>query len=360
LNLDWLNRGTRLQDHLQNDHQNNFTLIRLIAALIVVKQHSFSAIAQNSKDSLMSVLHMSALGLPSFFFISGLLVSQSLELSSSWKNFLWKRFLRLYPAACLSILFCAFILGPIVTTWSIKDYFSSHVFYQFLSTCFLIQVKYQLPGVFDNSLIGHSSINSSLWTVCLELKLYLGLLFFWLLKIPGEKYFLFLLILLFFIAGQVFPNETDAAIYKLTNRHINIFGEFTCTLVFLTGVLANMYKQKITIKNSWLLFISIYFILSIYFSNLLLHLFLFIFIPAVNLFVATKGISMLKKITPKPDLSYGIYVFAFPLQQIVGNYLRPTNTWTFFLLTILVVLPFAFFSWYMVEKKALSLKRLVH
>jgi hypothetical protein len=37
--------------------------------------------------------------------------------------------LRLYPAACLSIFFCAFILGPIVSTWGNKDYFSSHLFY---------------------------------------------------------------------------------------------------------------------------------------------------------------------------------------------------------------------------------------
>jgi peptidoglycan/LPS O-acetylase OafA/YrhL len=358
LNFDWLNRSTRLQDHLQNYHQNNFTLIRLIAALIVVKQHSFSSTSANYPDSFMSVSHLSLLGLPSFFFISGLLVSQSLEQSRSWKNFLWKRFLRLYPAACLSILCCAFILGPLVTTWDLRDYFSSSLFYQFLSTCFLIQVKYQLPGVFHNSLMGHSSVNSSLWTVCLELKLYLGLLFFWLLKIPGKRYFLFSLIILLLIATQIFPNETDALVYKIIGRHINIFGEFTCSLVFLIGVLANIYKQKIIIKNYWFLVIIILFIAIIGSRNVWIPA--LVFIPAVNLFFATKGLRLLKKITPRADLSYGIYVFAFPVQQIVANYLHPANTWTFFMLTILIVLPFAFFSWYMVEKKALSLKRLVN
>ena len=357
MKLDWLNKGTRLQDHLQNDHKNNFTLIRLIAALIVVKQHSFSSTAANSPTDFMSLFHISALGLPSFFFISGMCVSQSLERSSSWKSFLWKRFLRLYPAACLSIFFCAFILGPIVTTWKMKDYFSSHLLYQFLSTCFLIQVKYQLPGVFDNSLMGHSSVNSSLWTICLELKLYLGLLIFWLLKIPGKKYFLFLMIVTFLIAGQVYPDKTDFFIYKLIGRHVNIFGQFTCILVFLTGILVNIYKQKIVIKNYWLIIILILFIAIVKFSSL--RLLVFILIPAVNLFVATKGLHFLKKITPKSDLSYGIYVFAFPFQQVVANYLHPQNTWLFFFLTLLIVLPFAFFSWFMVEKKALSLKKIV-
>lgn len=357
MNHSWLHKGTRLQDHLQNDHQNNFTLIRLIAALVVVKQHSFSSTALYSPTDFMSVLHISAFGLPSFFFISGLLVSQSLELSSSRKNFIWKRFLRVYPAAWLSILFCAFILGPLVTTCSIKDYFSSHLFYQFLSTCFLIRVKYQLPGVFYNSLMGHSAVNSSLWTISLELKLYLGLLLFWLLKLPGKKYLVFLAIIAILVADQVFPNKTGLLIYKLIGMHINIFGVFSCTAFFLTGVLANFYKQKIFIKNYWLLLILIFFLLAINLPSL--RSLSFILIPMINLFGATKGINLLKRITPHADLSYGIYVFAFPIQQIVANYFRPGNTWAFFLLTILIVLPFAFFSWHFVEKKALSLKKIV-
>jgi len=322
-----------------------------------VKQHSFSSTAPNSGNALMSILHISTLGLPSFFFISGLLVSQSLEKSSSWKNFLWKRFLRIYPAACFSILFCAFILGPLVTTWNLKIYFSNHLFYQFLSSCSLIQIKYEIPGVFENSLIGHSSINSSLWTVSLELKLYLGLLFFWLLKIPGRRYLLFLLIILFLVAGQIYPYQTDAFIYKLIGRHINIFGEFVCIPIFLLGIVANIYKHKIIIRNYWLLIILALFILIVNFQHL--GLLVFAFIVLTNLFVSTKGVSFLKKITPKADLSYGIYVFAFPFQQIVANYFYPTNSWTFFLLSMMIVLPFAFFSWYLVEKKALRLKRLV-
>jgi len=359
LNLEWLNKGASLQDHLQNDHQNNFTLIRLIAALIVMKEHSFSSTAINSGNAFMSFFHIRALGLPSFFFISGLLVSQSLESSKSWKNFVWKRFLRLYPAACFSILFCAFILGPCLTTWSMKDYFSSSIFYQFLSSCSLIEVKYELPGVFSNSLMGHPSINASLWTVCLELKLYLALLFFWFLKIPGKKYFLLFLIFVFLLAGQIIPDKTNDIVYRTIGRHINIFGVFTCSLLFLIGILANFYKQKINIRNYWLILILFYLIISAYFNSLLLHLLMFAFIPAVNLFFATRGISILKKITPKADLSYGIYVFAFPFQQIVANYIRPENTWTFFFLTLSMVLPLASFSWFMIEQKALRLRRLV-
>jgi len=356
LKIDWLNNGTRLDDHLQDDRQNNFALIRLIAALIVVKQHSFSSTAANLDDSIMSTLKLSALGLPSFFFISGLLVSESLKKSSSWKNFLWKRFLRLYPAAWLSILFCALILGPLVTTWHLKDYFSSGLLYQFLSTSFLVQVKYNLPGVFENSLMGNSSVNASLWTVCLELKLYIGLLLFWLIKIRGKRYILISLIILLFTLGQIFPYETGKLIYNATGKHLNNI-EITCTLIFLTGVLANIYQKKISIKNYWMLIIPFLLLIIINFQNM--RLLVFLFVPLVNLFVATKGISNLKKITPAADLSYGIYVFAYPIQQVVANYLQPQGTWMFFLESLIIIIPFALFSWYMVEKKALNFKKLV-
>jgi peptidoglycan/LPS O-acetylase OafA/YrhL len=353
----WLHKGAVLQNHLQNDSQNNFTLIRLLAALIVVKQHSFSSTAESLDSSIMSLFKLSALGLPSFFFISGLLVAESLRNSSSWKNFLWKRFLRLYPAAWLSILFCAFLLGPIVTTWPWKDYFSSNTFFQFLSTAFLIQVKYYLPGVFDHSSMGNSSVNASLWTICLELKLYIGLLLCWLLKIPGKRYLLFAVMAALLISGQLFPGQTDGLIYELIGRHINFKSEFTCTVVFLTGVAANIYKQKIIVKNYWVLIILFLFLLVVKFHSL--RLLVFVLVPAVNLIVATKGMRLLKRITPKADFSYGLYVFAYPIQQVVANYLNPQGTWMFFLLTILMVFPLAFFSWHMVEKKALGLKKFV-
>ncbi len=88
-------------------------------------------------------------------------------------------------------------------------------------------------------------------------------------------------------------------------------------------------------------------------------LLVFIFVPVATLFAATKGVSFIKKITPKADLSYGIYVFAYPLQQVVANYLHPQGTWAFFLSAMIIIFPFAIFSWYVVEKKALGLKKVV-
>src|SRR5690348_2467458 len=109
-------RGRPLADLIASGRQNNFQLLRLIAAVMVVEAHSHYLLYDDSKEAYYNQpFHISYLGLPSFFFLSGLLVTQSLYHSASWKRFLWKRILRIYPAACLSVLAAALIMGPIIT-----------------------------------------------------------------------------------------------------------------------------------------------------------------------------------------------------------------------------------------------------
>jgi peptidoglycan/LPS O-acetylase OafA/YrhL len=82
-------------------------------------------------------------------------------------------------------------------------------------------------------------------------------------------------------------------------------------------------------------------------------------IPAMTLYTAVKFTRWVNKLTRGPDLSYGIYVFAFPVQQIVVNYLHPPNPAAIFFLTVLLALPPALISWYVVETTALKFKKLV-
>ncbi|MBS1914781.1 MAG: acyltransferase [Bacteroidetes bacterium] len=355
MKFDWLNKSIPLEQHLENDATNNFTLIRLIAAMMVVKLHSYSLTTHVKGQYDDYSFHLHQLGLPVFFFISGLLVSQSFEKSSSWKNFVWKRFLRIYPAAWLSIFACAFILGPIVTTWNITDYFSNSVFFQFLTSAFLVEIKYVLPGVFEHSLMGNPSVNSSLWTITLELKLYLLILIWGVLKTRYKNFILAVVMIVTLILGQFFRDEAEIVLSKFFHKPILLFGYLNFGVLFLAGIFCNIYKKKIIIKPWWMPAITI-LLLLIYLKNMLVIT--FFLVPLMTLYIATIKVSFFKKITPKADLSYGIYVFAFPVQQLVANYIKPQDSWTFFFLSILFVLPLAVFSWYVVEKKALQLKNI--
>ncbi len=204
--------------------------------------------------------------------------------------------------------------------------------------------------------MGTSSINSSLWTISLELKLYLALLFFWLIRIPGKKYILIALLIISIVAGQFFAIEIDEYITRLIGKQITTFGYLTYGSMFLAGVCCYVFRNKITIKPYWIFLIALLFT-SINIKNSLITGILLI--AVLNLFVAVSRVNFLKKITPNADLSYGIYVFAFPVQQVVANYLHPDNTWSFFFLVLVCILPLAIFSWYLIERKALHLKKLV-
>ena len=55
------------------------------------------------------------------------------------------------------------------------------------------------------------------------------------------------------------------------------------------------------------------------------------------------------------DFSYGVYVYAFPCQQMLAALLgKDLQPWSFFGLSLLLVLPLGVASWYLVERPALA------
>ena len=59
------------------------------------------------------------------------------------------------------------------------------------------------------------------------------------------------------------------------------------------------------------------------------------------------------------DMSYGVYIYSFPLQQILIAILPNITPVQLMCLTMVSVLPIAYVSWRYIEKPALSLKRYV-
>src|SRR5215467_7385258 len=107
--------------------QNNFDVLRLLAAISVIFSHSF-LIAEGTQDNEPLILlagNQSILGLAGvfvFFAISGFLVTQSFEQTAHSAHYLAKRALRIFPGLFVATLASAFLLGPLVTTLPVWDY----------------------------------------------------------------------------------------------------------------------------------------------------------------------------------------------------------------------------------------------
>ena len=120
---------------LSKGRDNNFNLIRFIAACMVVYEHCFSLIyASHDKEPLQTLLGFSIgeIAVDVFFFTSGFLIAGSFFRRKSTIAFFWARILRIYPALCVSLVVVTITIGLTSTTVSIIDFFTNSQTYNFV------------------------------------------------------------------------------------------------------------------------------------------------------------------------------------------------------------------------------------
>jgi peptidoglycan/LPS O-acetylase OafA/YrhL len=163
-------------------HRNNFGLLRLFFALLVIVSHSFDMVdGDNRHTSLFGTLSFGALAVDGFFVISGYLVTQSLANSRSFADYLTKRIRRIYPGFFAAYLVCLAIVAPLaggdfsaigLTRW-LK-----------LPLHMLFPDQPGVPGAFDG--LKFPLLNGAIWTIPYEFRCYLMLAVVWLL-FKGSK-----------------------------------------------------------------------------------------------------------------------------------------------------------------------------
>lgn len=158
------------------DDSNNFLLLRLLAASLVIYGHSFALAADCGwcRDVVTSVFHYrysGDLGLHIFFVISGFLVTASFDSRQNVTEFLKARALRIFPGLVVCIALLVF-LGAFLTVLDSASYWSAGETRKFFWTnSSLLGYRDKLPGVFETNKFG-LAVNGSLWTLWIEARLY--------------------------------------------------------------------------------------------------------------------------------------------------------------------------------------------
>ncbi|MBP6749453.1 MAG: acyltransferase, partial [Xanthomonadaceae bacterium] len=144
--------------------RNNFNLIRLFAAWLVIYSHAWAITGIDGSDLVgrMTITKSAgAFAVDVFFVISGFLVAASLE-RRTWRAFLVARALRIYPALVVCVLATVFVLGPVMTTAA--DYWRDATTWRYLwANATLWRAEFWLPGVFET--LPRTAVNGSLWTL---------------------------------------------------------------------------------------------------------------------------------------------------------------------------------------------------
>src|SRR5439155_9815643 len=164
-----------ISGELSTARNNNFNLLRMIAATAVLVSHAFPlALGSGAVEPLQQLLGISlgTLAVCSFFVISGYFISQSFHRTHDILEFSAARILRIYPGLLVALILTAFIVGPIFTNSSLGAYFARpETFLYIPRNLSLARLQDELPAVFnENPYPG--AINGSLWTLVYEVGCY--------------------------------------------------------------------------------------------------------------------------------------------------------------------------------------------
>ena len=173
---------------LMSRGNNNLDLIRVVLALMVIVGHvpAFKIVSDNYVDyvtQFFDFTYSGAAAVKAFFFISGLLVTNSLLKKGDWREYLVSRVFRIWPGL-LFVSLCCFVFGFLITTQP-ETYFSSA--WKYVVKNLYMDIQYTLPSVsFISETTSHggkysTTVNGSLWTIPWEVKMYIILLAVYLL-----------------------------------------------------------------------------------------------------------------------------------------------------------------------------------
>lgn len=156
------------------NHTSNFDFLRLFFASLVIVSHSFPLSGENELFVSITNGHESLGGLAvnCFFILSGYFIFLSLKRSKTLKNYLWKRFLRLYPALLVLMVFTLIIISCVYTGSNILT--ENSFFTYGPNGLSLYKVQYPVRGVFEQNPYPRA-INGSLWSLSYEFTLYIAL-----------------------------------------------------------------------------------------------------------------------------------------------------------------------------------------
>lgn len=328
--------------------ENNFDFLRLFFALYVVLHHS-DVLSGISELRMIKYFVDASFALNSFFIVSGFLVSMSYERSASVSTYFRKRFRRIYPAYFAAIILCA-ILGVFVSSLSWDEYYLSKdtLLYILVNLVFMNFLHPGLPGVFENNHI--NAVNGSLWTIRTEIVCYMLVPF---LAKLSRRTCRFIILIGAYVLGyflyyflSLYGELHDLVTYKMLAYMPWHF------LFFLSGAAMYYYYEYFSRKPNTYFLISLLlypFIVS-YGLTILKPILLASIIIWIACFFQYGG-----NFGKYGDLSYGSYIFHFPILQVMISYrILIDRPFVFLLVSLTFILAFAFLSWHLIEKPFLQ------
>ena len=355
-----------------NSRNNSVNAIRLAFAGSIIVLHAITL--GGYYEEMPKLIFHETVGtymLAGFFVISGYMITASRLASRNFGDYLWRRLLRIYPAWIASFTLVAVFLAPlsrIIQGKSLSGYdWSSAAGYIYKNLLFVLK-QFDIHGTIPKDSIPVDRVwNYSAWTLFFEFGLWMciGIL----VLIAPKKLLnagiisglvVFTLIKVYDKLGPDNSSYTTVNHGRATGKVDGLMTLFEplarLGIFFFAGAVLYIYRDKI--KLSRLVFwicVVLSFVLAVvgYF-----HVFAALPWAYVIMYLGTS--TRFSRVNFPNDYSYGTYIYAFPITQVLAciNENHHMPIWVFCTLAVLCTAPVAYASWHLVEKPAMSLKRL--
>lgn len=346
------------------DRRENYgNAVRLLLAWLVLFSHCFELIDRGREREplvrLFRTVTAGDLAVDGFFLLSGFLVLQSWARDPHPLRYLARRALRIYPGFAAATLLSGFVLGPLFGGGP-SVYFSRFDPVRFLQATILLREP-GVPPVFVG--LPYEDPNGSLWTIQYEFQCYL------LVAVAGaaglaERRTFWATVGLGALAFHVVrPDALEGIRFPASRLFLGDSpGSFLRFLAFFcTGAFGFLVRDRLRRDPRWAAVAAVVLVGGLFEEALAKSvlpfaggylLFWTVFAP-----VPSRGwLSAVQRFTSRTDLSYGTYLYGWPVQQILIRLLAIRSPWKLLPLATAAVLPVAAASWRWIERPALSRK----
>ena len=347
---------------------NSIGFLRLFFAALVIFSHGYGLGGFNPADE--PIVHLSkgewslgTIAVCGFFFLSGFLVTKSYDGLQSLSHFIWHRVLRIFPGYWCCLVVTAFAFAPLLYYFghhSLTGFFDLSArdsAIGFLTHNYTLDMyQFDVMGVTKTNPFS-LGLNGSLWTLGNEFRCYIVLAILGVTGILIRKPVVVLAILAALWAMSISPAVGTALITK----HPTLFAIFEQSyqfeemfVYFFLGAAAYLYRERIPVRTLPFVIAAAGVIAVLPWPGFRAVMPLLLGYSIVWLICKLP----LRSIDRRFDLSYGVYIYAFPVQQALTFFgLGRFGLVPYLALSTLATLPLAAGSWFLVESQALRWKK---
>ncbi|WP_019856071.1 acyltransferase family protein [Actinopolyspora mortivallis] len=334
---------------------HGFAWIRMIGALIVIYGHSYPLVSGNDMFPPEWPVQPDHGVLMGFFAMSGFQITESWMRDPHPLRFAVKRVLRLWPPMLTVSLACALVIGPLVTTLAVGEYFTAHGTWAYVvNNAGMLTLEHHLPGVFTAN-PWHGTINGSLWTLPMELLAYAGL-FVLLLSGAGRVRTRWLAVAALVVLAVVdrWLEHDPGANSAGSLLSVPLEPLIAFLVAFAIGVVLNLYRIPLSPLAAGAALVALFAMPMSTATSFWMTL-------SVSYAVVVTGHfwpAWLRVPAVWVNGSYGVYVWGFPIQQLLVM-AGVRNQW----LLLACAAPLAYvvgtLSWKFVEEPTMGLRHYV-